>query len=84
MSRAGWVVHHTFIQDNEILVEICDDDGGRSFKMPYQIANVQNPNSTNNTIVFSIFEAKDYRSNMKIGLTQFRGKVKALQSMTWK
>ena len=78
------LVPHKFIQNNEIHVKIGGDHGGGSFKMSYQIANVHNPNSTDNTIVFSIFEAKDYRSNIKIALTRFREQVKALQSMTWK
>ena len=78
------LVHHKFIQNNKIHVKIGGDNGGGSFKMFYQIANVLNPNSTDNTIVFSIFEARDYCSNIKIGLTQFCEQVKALQSMTWK
>ena len=65
-------------------MKIGGDPGGGSLKMSYQIANVQNSNSTDNTIVFSIFEAKDYPSNINIGLTRFREQVKALQSMTWK
>ena len=57
--------------------------GGGSFKLSYQIANVSHPNNTDNT-VFSIFEAKDYRSNIKIGLTRFREQINALQTMKWR
>ena len=74
------LVHHKFIQNNEIHVKIGGNHGSGSLKMSYQI---HNPNSTDNTIVSSIFEAKDYRSNIKIGMTRFRKQVKALQSMTW-
>ena len=63
--------------------EIGCDHGGGSFKLSYQIANVSHPNSTNNTVVLSIFEAKDYRSNVKIGLTRFQEQINALQTMTW-
>ena len=35
------------------------------------------------TFIFSIFEAKDYRSNIKIGLTRFRAQINALQTMKW-
>ena len=78
------LVHHQFIQNNEIQVKIGGDHGGGSFKMSYQIANVHNPSSTDNTIAFSIFEAKVYCSNIKIALIRFGEQVKALQSMTWK
>ena len=63
--------------------EIGCDHGGGSFKLSYQIANVSHPNSTNNTVVLSIFEAKGYRSNVKIGLTRFQEQINALQTMTW-
>ena len=54
--RNNMLVHHKFIQNNEIHMKIGGDHGGGSLKMSYQIANVQNSNSTDNTIVFSIFE----------------------------
>ena len=62
------LVHHKFIQNNEMQVKIGGNHGGGSFKMSYQIANVHNQNSTDNTIVFSIFEAKNYHTNIKIRL----------------
>ena len=34
------------------------DYGDKSFKRCYQVANMQKPNSKNNTIVFNIFGAK--------------------------
>ena len=79
------LVQHSFIKDNEIHVKIGGDHGGGSFKLSYQIANVSHPNNTDNTVVFSIFEAKDYRSNIKIGLTRFRTQINALQAMkSWR
>ena len=65
------LVQHSFIKDNDIHVKIGGDHGDDSFKLSYQIANLSHPNSTDNTVVFSIFEAKDYRSNIKIRLTRF-------------
>lgn len=78
------LVHHKFTQNMEIHVKIGGKHGGGSFKMPYQIANCYNPNSTDNTIVFSTFEAKEFWSYIKIWLTQFPEQVKAFQSMIWK
>ena len=66
--------------DNEVHMKIGGDHGGGSFKMSYQIANVVNPN----TIVFSLFEAKDYRINMKTGLSRFAQQIDELQSMMWR
>ena len=54
------LVHHKFTQNMEIHVKIGGKHGGGSFKMPYQIANCYNPNSTINTIIFSTFEAKEF------------------------
>ena len=76
------LVQHSFIKDNESAVKIGGDHGGGSFKLSYQIANVSHSNSTDNT-VYSIFEAKDHRSNVKIGLTRFREQINALQTMKW-
>ena len=78
------LVQHSFIKDNEIHVKIEGDHGGGSFKLSNQIANVSHPNSTDNTVVFSIFEAKNYRSNIKIGLTRFQQQINALQTMKWR
>ena len=75
------LAQHSFIKDNKIHVEIEGDHGIGSFKLSYQIANVSHPNSTNNTVVFSIFEAKSYRSNIKTGFTKFREQINALQTM---
>ena len=65
-----------FIKDNEIHVKIGGDHGGGSFKMSYQVANTNNPNSKENTIIFSTFEAKDYRVNLKVGLKGNGGQKK--------
>ena len=44
---------------------------------------ISHPNSTDNTFVFSIFEAKDNRNNVKIGLTRFQEQINAFQTMKW-
>ena len=70
--------------NSEVHVEIVGDRGGGSFKTSYQIANVANPNSKDNTLVFSLFEAKDYRINMKTGLSRFAQQIDELQNMMWR
>ena len=70
-------------KDNEIHIKIGGDHGGKSFKMSYQCCNTKHPNSRSNTVVFSLFGAKDYRINLKIGLGRFKSQVDVLQSMNW-
>ena len=80
LSDEGFLVEYPFIPENEIHVKIGGDHGDTSFKMGYQIANVANPNKKENTVIFSIFEAKDTRSNLKTCLTRFKPQVKMLQT----
>ena len=61
LFRNKILIQHSFIKDNKIHVKIGGEHGGGSFKLSYQIANVSHINSTDNTVVFSILEAKDYR-----------------------
>ena len=56
--RSNMIIIYPFIK-NEIHIKIGGDHGGGSFKMSFQVANVENPNRKDNTVVFSIFEAKD-------------------------
>ena len=77
------IVHHEFL-NNEIHVKIGVDHGGGSLKMSLQIVNTANPNSKDNTIIFSIFEAKDYRINILVGLQRFTKQVNDLQEMSWR
>jgi len=69
--------------DNEIHVKIGGDHGGGSFKMAFQILNTKAPNSRENTVVFTLFEAKDCRSNLKLALSRFKSQIDDLQQMTW-
>ncbi|XP_047127237.1 uncharacterized protein LOC124808269 isoform X1 [Hydra vulgaris] len=72
------------ITPSEIHIKIGGDHGGGSFKMSYQVANVATPNSKNNTTVFNIFEAKDYRANLKISLSRHIDEIRQLQAMKWR
>ena len=76
--RSNMIINYPFFK-NKIHVEIGGDHGGGSFKMSLQVANVENPNRKDNTVVFSIFEAKDYRVNIKLLLEQSKTQIKELQ-----
>ena len=43
--------------EDEIWVKLGGDMGGGSFKLCFQIANLEKPNSVDNTIVFCCFGA---------------------------
>ena len=53
------------IQENEVHIKLGGDAGGGSFKMAFQIANLRHSNSNTNTVVFSMFHAKDSWANLK-------------------
>ena len=77
------IIIYPFIK-NEIHIKIGGDHGGCSFKMNFQVANVENPNRKDNTVVFSILEAKYYRvNNIKLALERFKTQIKELQESTW-
>jgi len=69
--------------NNEIHIKIGGDHGGGSFTMNYQICNTFRLNSKDNTVVFSIFEAKDYRNNLKLALSRFLSQIDKLQVTKW-
>ncbi|XP_047140285.1 uncharacterized protein LOC105850260 isoform X1 [Hydra vulgaris] len=72
------------ITPSEIHIKIGGDHRGGSFKMSYQVANVATPNSKNNTTVFNIFEAKDYRANLKISLSRHIDEIASSNEMEGK
>ena len=69
--------------ENEVHLKVGGDHGGGSFKMSYQVCNTQHPNSKDNTVVFSVFEAKDRRPNLKVGLSRYKEQIDELQQMKW-
>ena len=72
------LINYPFIK-NEIHLKIGGDHGGGNYKMSFQVANVVNPNRKDNTVVFSIFEAKAYCVNIKLALERFKIQIKELQ-----
>ena len=79
LQKYNQLLHHEFIPENEIHVKIGGDHGGCTFKMAYQIGNIENLNRKENTTVFSIFEAKDSISNLRTCLDRFKRQVNLLQ-----
>ena len=67
-KRAGQLMWENAIPEDEIHIKLWEDAGGGSFKMAFQIANLDKPHSKTNTIVFTMFQAKDSWANLKTAL----------------
>ena len=78
------MVNHNFIQDNEVHIKIGGDHGRQSYKESLQVCNTHNPNSKDNTVVFNIFEAEDYKPNLKTALNQYHEEIAQLQRSQWR
>ena len=88
----GYVIHYLdSLKENNLLVDssipldkiflkLGGDHGGGSFKMSFQVANVENPNKPENTVVFSVLETKDYKSNLVLCLERFKTHSKVFPS----
>lgn len=68
----------------EVHIKIGGDHGGKSFKACYEICNTNSPNSKDNTVIFSLFEEKDLRLNLRTGLSLFKEQIDNLQISEWK
>ena len=65
------LINYSFIK-NKIHLEICGYHGDSSFKMSFQVANIDSPNRKDNAVFFNIFETKDYRVNINLDLECFK------------
>ena len=81
-NRLTW--HDGRIPFNEVWIKLGGDKGGSSFKMNFQILNVTNPNSVDNTCVFVAYQAGDSVHNLHIALDRYKDQVKDLQESEWK
>lgn len=81
-ERLVW--HNDLIPKDEMWLKVGGDKGGGSFKMAFQIANLQNPNAKTNTVVFSVFEAPDNPCNLKLGLGRYFTDLEHLQKSKWR
>jgi len=52
-------------------------------KLAFQVANVPHPNSTKNTVVFSLYEGKDTRNNLRIVTQCHKEQLETLTQTKW-
>ena len=76
--------HNEALPSDEIWLKIGGDKGGSSFKMNFQIVNVQCPNSVGNTCVFVAFQAPDSLTNLHVALDRYKEQLDVLQHTQWK
>lgn len=76
--------HDGAIPGNQVWVKLGGDHGGGSFKFVLEIANVERPNSVNNTIPLCVFDCQDTASNLHLALSMYADQVKALQETEWR
>ena len=81
ITRANLLTwHEGLIPEDEVWIKIGGDKGGGSFKMSFQVANVQCVNSPKNTYVFCCFEANDSVMNLHIALDRYRDQLHEMSS----
>lgn len=76
--------HNNAIPEAEIWVKIGGDKGGNSFKLTFQIVNVEHPNSPHNTCILLAFQASDSYTNLKVALVSYTSQISELQKTKWR
>ena len=51
--------------------------------MNFQVANSENPNKPENTVLFDVMEAKDMKSNLILCLQCFKDQVQQFYKVNW-
>ena len=75
----GTIVWHTGILEADIWLQTVGDKS--SFKMNFQIVNVESANSSQNTFMFTCFEVEDTTTNLYVGLDRFKVVIEPLNGM---
>jgi hypothetical protein len=52
--------------------------------MVFEIGNLENPNATRNTVIFTMFEAVDTPHNLNIGLQGYNSEIEHLNGSKWR
>eukprot|EP00731_Ephydatia_muelleri_P010229 Em0005g815a len=81
-GRLTW--HEGFIPASEVWIKIGGDKGGGTFKMSFQIVNIDTPNAVHNTCVFSCSAADDSVTNFHVALDRFKEQIEHMHGMKWR
>ncbi|KAL9976704.1 hypothetical protein ACROYT_G014031 [Oculina patagonica] len=69
--------HGGMIPEDQLYVKLGGDHGQGYMKFAFQLANLEKPNSSKKTVVFSLFEAKDTRNNLRTSLERYNEQLEA-------
>ena len=78
IKQGTFINNHPIIPNDKIYIKIGCDKGGGSMKFTFQILNVANPNSKENTVIFNLFEAPDSYTNIKTALDNNLAEINVL------
>jgi len=67
------------IPEDQLFVNLGGDHGQGSMKFAFQLANLEKPNSSKKTVVFSLFKAKDTRNNLRTSLERYNEQLEELK-----
>lgn len=84
LSTNRLTCHGGIIPEDEIWIKLGGDKGGDTMKLSFQVVNVATPNSVKNTMVFSVFAARDTPTNLHIAVDRYRDQVTTLQATKWR
>ena len=82
--RAGFLTwHNNNIPEDEVFVKVGGDHGRGNMKFAFQLANLENPNSSKKTVVFTLFKAKDTRNNLRTAMERYKLQLESLRQSKW-
>ena len=67
------------IPEEQLYIKLGGGHGQGSMKFAFQLANLEKPNSSKKTVVFSMFEAKDTRNNLRTSLQRYKEQLEELK-----
>ena len=79
INRLTW--HDGTLPEDELWLKTGGDKGGGTFKLNVFSGN---PNSPENTIVFSLFDAPDIYSNLLIAFQPYFDQISDLSTKEWR
>lgn len=62
-------------------MKLRGDHGKDSMKLAFQLDNLEKPNSSKRAVVFSIFEAKDTRNNLRTVTQHYKKQLDELEEL---
>ena len=65
-------------------MKLGGDKGGETFKLSFQIANLDCPNSCKNTVFWSMFKAPDTYGNVKLVMQRYQSRIEELKNTKWR